>query len=81
MFAVARASLRPGLRAYFPLVQRGDNLAASIGTSFQQFQGKSSAAFEAGAYVLYGIFGVQLSYTPAPHQPLATIATLRFRYF
>jgi hypothetical protein len=73
--------VRPGTRAYFPIVQHGDNLAASIGTSFQHFQGKSSAAFEAGAYVLYGVFGVQLTYTPAPHQPLATIATLRFRYF
>ncbi len=73
--------LRPGVRAYFPLVQHGDNLSVSIGTSYQRFQGRSSAAFEAGAYVLYGIFGLQLSYAPAPNQPIATIATLRFRYF
>jgi hypothetical protein len=73
--------LRPGLRAYFPLAQHGEYLSMSIGTSYQRFLDRSSAAFEGGVYVLYGIFGVQLSYAPLPHDPIATIATLRFRYF
>ena len=73
--------LRPGVRAYFPLLQRGDYLSMSVGSSFQRFQERSSAAFEGGIYALYGLFGVQLSYAPAPHQPLQTIATLRIRYF
>jgi hypothetical protein len=73
--------LRPGVRAYFPLMQHGDYLSMSVGTSYQRFQDRSSAAFEGGIYALYGIFGVQLSYAPAPHQPLATIVTFRFRYF
>lgn len=73
--------LRPGVRAYFPLLQHGEYLSTSVGTSYQRFQDHASAAFEAGIYALYGIFGVQLSYAPAPHQPLATIATFRFRYF
>jgi hypothetical protein len=73
--------LRPGVRAYFPIVQHGEYLSVSLGTSFQRFQTHESAAFEGGIYALYGILGVQLSYAPAPRDPVATIVTLRFRYF
>jgi hypothetical protein len=73
--------LRPGVRAYFPLLSHGEYLSISTGTSYQSFLGQKSAAFEGGVYVLFGILGLQASYAPTPRQPLETIATLRFRYF
>ncbi len=73
--------LRPGLRAYFPILQHGEYLSMSVGSSYQNVQGRGSAAFEGGLYVLYGLFGVQVTYAPLPHQPAGTIVTLRFRYF
>ncbi len=73
--------LRPGVRAYFPIVAHGEYVSVSLGSSYQHVQSRSSAAFEAGIYVLYGIFGVQVTYAPVAHQPAGTIVTLRFRYF
>jgi hypothetical protein len=73
--------LRPGVRAYFPLIEHGEYLSTSIGTSYQRYLDHASAAFEGGLYVLYGVFGVQLSYAPSPHDPIAAIATFRVRYF
>jgi hypothetical protein len=73
--------LRPGVRAYFPLAHHGEYLSMSLGTSYQNVQGKSSAAFEGGAYVLFGLFGLQASYAPAKGQPAPLIVTFRVRYF
>ena len=73
--------LRPGLRAYFPVVQHGEYVSVSAGTSYQHVQNRGSAAFEGGVYVLYGLFGIQVSYAPVAHSPAGTIVTLRFRYF
>jgi hypothetical protein len=75
------ALLRPGLRAYFPLVEHGERLSVSLGSSYQSVPGAPSAALEVGAYTLFGILGAQLTYAPAPHQPLSALATLRLRYF
>jgi hypothetical protein len=73
--------LRPGVRAYFPVVQRGEYVSVSVGSSYQHLQNRGSAAFEGGVYVLYGLFGVQVTYAPLPHTPAGTIVTMRFRYF
>jgi hypothetical protein len=73
---------RAGVRAYFPLLQHGEYLSTSIGTSAFVFAGQGAAAYEAGLYVLYGVLGVQLTVSPTPSaSPLATIVTLRVRYF
>lgn len=73
--------VRPGLRAYFPLVERGDYLSMSVGTSFARFAHRSSIAYEGGIYALFGLFGLQVTYSPLPHDPLELITTFRIRYF
>jgi hypothetical protein len=73
---------RAGVRAYFPLIERGEYLSVSAGGSYLYFDGDSSAAVEAGAYTLFGIVGAQLTWSPNPSaSPIAWIATLRLRYF
>jgi hypothetical protein len=72
--------LRVGVRSYFPLVERGEYLSVSLGASYFDFDGRGGAAYEVGAYVLYGIVGVQATWAPGGG-PAATIATLRLRYF
>jgi hypothetical protein len=74
------AIFRTGVRSYFPLVEHGEYLSVSVGASQFFFAGTSGMAYEAGAYVLYGAVGVQLTVSPST-APLATIATLRLRYF
>lgn len=77
---VDRMIVRPGVRAYFPLVERGEYLAVSIGTSTYSYDDKPRVAYDVGAYFLYGIFGVQATVAPA-HGPLGAIGTFRIRYF
>lgn len=72
--------VRTGVRTYLPLVAHGEYLSASIGASHFYFDGQSGAAFEAGLYALFGVVGVQVTWSPSP-VPFAWIATLRLRYF
>lgn len=76
---VDRLLARPGLRVYLPVAQRGEYLSVSLGTSAYAYDGLR-VAYDVGVYVLSGLFGVQLTAAPA-HDPMAAIATLRFRYF
>lgn len=71
---------RAGVRSYFPLVEHGEYLSFSVGSSAFLFAGKWGAAYEAGLYALFGIVGLQLTVTPSA-PPIATIATLRIRFF
>jgi len=77
---VDRMLVRPGIRATFPLVQRGEYLSASIGTSTYSYNGTPRVAYDVGAYVMFGLFGVQLTVAPA-HAPLSFIGTFRVRVF
>jgi hypothetical protein len=77
---VDRMLVRPGVRANFPLVQRGEYLSMSLGTSTYQYDGAMHVAYDVGAYVLFGVLGAQVTVAPA-HNPLTTIATLRLRFF
>ncbi len=77
---VDRMLVRPGIRATFPLVQRGEYLSASFGTSTYSYNGVPRVAYDVGAYVLFGLFGVQLTVAPV-HAPLSFIGTFRIRYF
>jgi hypothetical protein len=72
--------LRAGVRSYFPLVEKGDYLSVSVGSSAFWFRDLGGAAFEVGAYALYGTIGLQLTYTPTV-APIAWITTFRIRYF
>ena len=71
---------RAGLRSYFPLIEHGEYLSVSVGTSTFALGGRPGIAYEAGAYVLFGTVGLQLTVAPSGG-PIATIATLRLRYF
>ncbi len=68
------------MRSYFHLVEHGEYLSVSVGTSAFDFAGKWGAAYEVGAYVLFGIVGAQLTVGPVA-SPVAAIATLRIRMF
>lgn len=70
---------RPGVRVYLPVLEKGEKLSTSLGTSIYAADGLR-VAYDAGIYVLNGFLGLQVTVAPR-HQPLATIATLRIRYF
>jgi hypothetical protein len=71
---------RGGVRAYYPLVQRGEYLSCSLGGSALYFRERAAASYEAGLYTLFGIFGAQVTYTPTEALRSTTI-TLSIRYF
>jgi hypothetical protein len=73
--------LRPGVRIYVPVHERGESLSASLGIADQRFGGRNAVAVEAGAYIAFGVVGVQLSYAPVPASPAELIATISVRYF
>lgn len=77
---VNRFLARPGVRATFPILQRGEYLSVSMGTSVYQYDDTARVAYDFGAHFLYGIFGLQATIAPS-HAPLRTIATLTLRYF
>ncbi len=77
--APGRWSLRLGTRAYFPVLEHGEYLSFSLGTSYSTFAG-GGVGYEGGVYVLFGVLGIQVTYSPSPLQP-PVIVTLRFRYF
>ncbi|AKV01046.1 hypothetical protein AKJ09_07709 [Labilithrix luteola] len=77
---VNRMLVRPGVHATFPILQRGEYLSTSIGTSFYAYDDILRVAYDVGAYCLFGLFGVQFTYAPV-HEPLKTMLTFRIRYF
>jgi hypothetical protein len=78
--AGARFGVRAGVRSYFGLIARGEYLSASLGSSYFRFRDHDGVAFEAGAYILFGSLGVQLTYAPG-FEAASWLATLRLRYF
>src|SRR4051794_21641430 len=56
--------IRSGVRSYFPVLEHGEGLSVSVGASHLYFHGEHSTGFEAGAYVLFGFLGLQVTYTP-----------------
>jgi hypothetical protein len=77
---VGRVLFRPGIHTTLPLVQRGEYMSASLGTSIYQYDDTMRVSYDAGLYFLYGVLGAEISYAPT-HAPLRTVATLRIRYF
>jgi hypothetical protein len=79
--AADRWGVRSGVRLYLPLVQHGENAALSIGASHLYAHGENGLGIELGLYVLYGVLGLQLTYSPP--LPVGESVTLNFsvRYF
>lgn len=75
-----RFGVHVGLRSYFGLIGRGDNLSVSLGSSYYRFAEARGVAFEAGAYVLFGSLGLVLTYAPE-FDAARWLTTLRLRYF
>jgi hypothetical protein len=75
-----RLGFRTGLRAYFGVLHRGDYLSVSLGSAYMRFGASDAVAYEGGAYVLFGMLGLQMTYAPALSDA-AFISTLRVRFF
>ena len=71
---------RTGLRAYFPLTERGDGLSCSVGASLHWFPNEPGATFDAGMYTLFGGLGLLVSVSPWLSDNLVQ-TSLRVRYF
>ena len=71
---------RVGVRTYFPLLERGEALSMSFGTSYFSYRGTPGVAFEAGFYVVSGVVGGLLSWSPS-NSGADWIVTLRLKYF
>ncbi|AGP42406.1 hypothetical protein [Sorangium cellulosum] len=71
---------RGGVRAYFPLLHRGDYLSCSLGGSAIYARERLGASYEAGVYTLFGALGAQVTTTPTAALRSTTI-TLSIRYF
>ena len=71
---------RGGLRAYFPIWQRGEYMSFSIASSYYNFNGQNGVSYEAGLYFFAGILGLQTTYSPT-FTNSEWIFTIRLRYF
>ena len=72
--------LRAGLRAYFPLLHRGEYLACSIGSALLHHRDQAGASYEAGLYTLFGFLGLQAAFVPT-RGLRSTSLTLNVRVF
>ena len=77
---ISSAIFRGGLRSYFPLLDKGELLSASIGASLLHFDHRVGAAWSAGIYTLYGFVGAEITYCPTPELRSTTL-TLSLRMF
>jgi hypothetical protein len=75
-----RFGFRAGMRAYFPVMHRGDYLSVSVGSSYYRFAFHDGASYEAGVYVLFGMIGLQTQLSPG-FDEATLITSLSFRYF
>ncbi|MFS8065855.1 MAG: hypothetical protein ACMG6S_05720, partial [Byssovorax sp.] len=71
---------RGGVRSYFPLIDKGESLSASIGASLLHFDHHVGGAWSAGIYTLYGFVGAEITYCPTPELRSTTL-TLSLRMF
>jgi hypothetical protein len=71
--------VRFGLHATFPILERGEKLALTLGAG-ACIGGETSAMIEGGFSVLFGTLGLFVSYAPRVSLAPATV-TLRIRWF
>lgn len=77
----SRWGARTGVRSYFPLLDFGEGLAMSLGGAHVYHQGEHAMGFEAGLYALFGVFGLEASFTPRLAGREAYFVAMRVRYF
>lgn len=75
-----RFGFRTGLRAHFPLIEKGDYLSVSLGTAYARFGERESASYQLGAYFLFGFLGFEQSFLPALAEA-RFVTTLNVRFF
>lgn len=75
-----RFGFRVGVRAHFPVIEHGDYLSVSIGTSYVRFGEIESASYQVGVYLLFGFLGIEQSLVPGLHEA-RWISTLNVRFF
>jgi hypothetical protein len=78
---IGQLLVRPGARVYLPLLEHGETLSVSVGSSYQRIAGTGAVAAELGIYFLFGILGLQIAHAPAQTTPAQSSATLSVRYF
>jgi hypothetical protein len=71
--------VRTGVHATFPLLERGEKLALTLGAG-ACLGAESSAEIEAGVSVFFGTFGLFVAYAPRVSLAPATVM-LRIRWF
>lgn len=76
----AKWNLRSGVRAYLPLYQYGEYLAASFGTSYYRYKDHDGLSYEAGLYIFFGMLGIQVEHSPGFSESPWTF-TINIRYF
>ena len=76
----ASFGVRGGLRSYFGVYGRGDNLSLSLASEYYYFRDERGVAFEAGAHVLFGALGLVVGYAPS-FEAARWLTSIRLRYF
>jgi hypothetical protein len=71
---------RAGVRLYVPLVGRGESLSGSFGASYYRASGDDGFSAEVGAYALFGMIGLTLTFSPTL-EGRETMLALALRYF
>jgi hypothetical protein len=75
----SRLGIQAGVKMYLPLLEHGEVLAASLGTSYIRAFGQDGVSYDAGIYTLFGILGLETSWSPSI-APMRFTTSLRIRY-
>lgn len=75
-----RFGFRAGVRAHFPILEKGDYLSVSLGAAYVRFAERESASYQLGAYLLYGFLGFEQSVLPALREA-RFVSTFNVRFF
>jgi hypothetical protein len=79
-FEGQRFGFRTGVRAFFPVVERGDYVSVSLGAAYAWFGEREGASYQAGVYLLFGFLGLEQSFVPALADA-RFITTFNLRFF
>ncbi len=58
---------RSGVRAYFPIWQKGDYASISLAVSYYNFNGNNGISYETGIYLFAGVLGFQTNIFAKPN--------------
>ena len=75
-----RFGFRTGVRAFFPVLERGDYLSVSLGAAYARFGNVEAATYQAGVYILFGFLGLEQTFAPALAEA-RFITTFNLRFF